>query len=268
MRETFACCKGPYDLSYAAPISIEVVRIRYSFPRSSQNRRDLPRDIPLVSVEVHRSCPHYTTMDQKNILVLAVITIISAAVGGQARANAQTKSLLQIVTPPITSPSNVTVAKTPTLAPTTSLATSPTMALVHTPTLPVLPSNAPVSAPTISVPKPVSSPTAVVPALMPRKKKIKGKKHIAPVPAPLKAIGSNRTQEKKEDQKEEREKKQRLLFLVVAQEHRTCSSDLKKDLETPKGRAASPAPIVAPGTSLETPSPGPSDVVASDEVAF
>nr|GEV34167.1 reverse transcriptase domain-containing protein [Tanacetum cinerariifolium] len=85
------------------------------------------------------SRPHYTTMDQKNILVLAVITIIVAAVEGQARANAQTKSLLQIVTAPITSPSNVTVAKTPTLAPTTSLATSLTMAPVHTPTLPVLP---------------------------------------------------------------------------------------------------------------------------------
>nr|GEV34168.1 hypothetical protein [Tanacetum cinerariifolium] len=113
-----------------------------------------------------------------------------------------------------------------------------------------------------------------------------------------------RAQEKKEDQKEEREKKQRLLFLVVAQEHRTCSSDLKKDLETPKGRvyakrkmgtrlrvkgiylnqrrqpengdlpiydptkAASPAPIIAPGTSLETPSPGPSDAVASDEATI
>nr|GFA17635.1 hypothetical protein [Tanacetum cinerariifolium] len=36
--------------------------------------------------------------------------------------------------------------------------------------------------------------------------------------------------------KKEREKKQRLLFLVVAQEHITCSSDLKKDLKTPKGR--------------------------------
>ncbi|GJU94694.1 hypothetical protein Tco_1319450 [Tanacetum coccineum] len=33
--------------------SSKVVRIRYSFPRSSQNQRDLPRDIPLVSVEVH-----------------------------------------------------------------------------------------------------------------------------------------------------------------------------------------------------------------------
>ncbi|GJZ20364.1 hypothetical protein Tco_0556954, partial [Tanacetum coccineum] len=32
--------------------SYKVVRIRYSFPRSSQNQRDLPRDIPLVSVEV------------------------------------------------------------------------------------------------------------------------------------------------------------------------------------------------------------------------
>ncbi|GKC09851.1 hypothetical protein Tco_1001461 [Tanacetum coccineum] len=33
--------------------SYKVVRIRYSFPQSSQNRKDLPRDIPLVSVEVH-----------------------------------------------------------------------------------------------------------------------------------------------------------------------------------------------------------------------
>nr|GEV20790.1 hypothetical protein [Tanacetum cinerariifolium] len=31
----------------------KVVRTRYSFPRSRQNQRDLPRDIPLVSVEVH-----------------------------------------------------------------------------------------------------------------------------------------------------------------------------------------------------------------------
>ncbi|GJV71962.1 hypothetical protein Tco_1491957 [Tanacetum coccineum] len=34
--------------------SYKVVRIRYSFPQSSQNWRDLRRDIPLVSVEVHR----------------------------------------------------------------------------------------------------------------------------------------------------------------------------------------------------------------------
>nr|GEV02369.1 putative reverse transcriptase domain-containing protein [Tanacetum cinerariifolium] len=34
--------------------SYKVVNIRYSFPRSSQNRRDLPRDNPLVSVEVLR----------------------------------------------------------------------------------------------------------------------------------------------------------------------------------------------------------------------
>nr|GFB43173.1 hypothetical protein [Tanacetum cinerariifolium] len=39
---------------------------------------------------------------------------------------------------------------------------------------------------------------------------------------------------RKKIRKKEREKKQRLLFLVVAQEHRTCSSYLKKDLETPK----------------------------------
>ncbi|GKC00379.1 hypothetical protein Tco_0986515 [Tanacetum coccineum] len=29
-----------------------VVRYRYSFPQSSQNWRDLPRDIPLVRIEV------------------------------------------------------------------------------------------------------------------------------------------------------------------------------------------------------------------------
>ncbi|GKE67157.1 hypothetical protein Tco_1521318 [Tanacetum coccineum] len=34
--------------------SYKVVRYRYTFPRSSQNRRDLPRDIPLDSVEVLR----------------------------------------------------------------------------------------------------------------------------------------------------------------------------------------------------------------------
>nr|GEV22848.1 hypothetical protein [Tanacetum cinerariifolium] len=31
-----------------------MVKFRYSFPCSSQNQRDLPRDIPLVSVEVLR----------------------------------------------------------------------------------------------------------------------------------------------------------------------------------------------------------------------
>nr|GEY88228.1 hypothetical protein [Tanacetum cinerariifolium] len=41
MRETFECCKGPYDSSYAAPIFTE-------------SQRDLPRDIHLISVEVLR----------------------------------------------------------------------------------------------------------------------------------------------------------------------------------------------------------------------
>ncbi|PWA75915.1 hypothetical protein CTI12_AA237770 [Artemisia annua] len=154
---------------------------------------------------------HYTTMDQKYTLVLALMVVIVVAVGGQCPANDPTKSPLQIAKPPITSPLNGTAAKTPTLAPTASLATSPT------PILPVFPSNAPVRAPTTAVPEPVSSPTAVAPTPVPRKKKIKGKKHIAPAPAP-----------------------------------------------TPL-KAASPAPIVAPGTSLETPSPGPSDDVAADE---
>ncbi|GKE45149.1 hypothetical protein Tco_1472433 [Tanacetum coccineum] len=34
--------------------------------------------------------------------------------------------------------------------------------------------------------------------------------------------------QRKEDQKERKRKKQRLLFLVVAQEHRTCSSEFKR----------------------------------------
>ncbi|GJV99730.1 hypothetical protein Tco_1554982 [Tanacetum coccineum] len=37
--------------------SYKMVRYRYTFLRSSQNRRDLPRDILLVSVEVHRDIP-------------------------------------------------------------------------------------------------------------------------------------------------------------------------------------------------------------------
>ncbi|GJR16811.1 hypothetical protein Tco_0965338 [Tanacetum coccineum] len=39
---------------YLITWSYKVVKIRYPFPRSSQNRRDLPRDNPLVSVEVLR----------------------------------------------------------------------------------------------------------------------------------------------------------------------------------------------------------------------
>ncbi|GJU74057.1 hypothetical protein Tco_1265462 [Tanacetum coccineum] len=41
----------PFKLLYW---SYKVVRYRYSFPRSSQNRRDLPKDIPLDSVKVLR----------------------------------------------------------------------------------------------------------------------------------------------------------------------------------------------------------------------
>nr|GEU48802.1 retrovirus-related Pol polyprotein from transposon TNT 1-94 [Tanacetum cinerariifolium] len=39
--------------------SYKVVRYCYTFPRSSQNQRDLPRDISLVSVEVHRKIVTY-----------------------------------------------------------------------------------------------------------------------------------------------------------------------------------------------------------------
>ncbi|GJY07264.1 hypothetical protein Tco_0374318, partial [Tanacetum coccineum] len=41
---------------------------RYSFPRSSQNRRDLSRDIPLVSEEVHRYDIKMSKSENKGIV--------------------------------------------------------------------------------------------------------------------------------------------------------------------------------------------------------
>nr|GFC06530.1 hypothetical protein [Tanacetum cinerariifolium] len=49
--------------------SYKMVRIRYSFPSSSQNRRDLHRDIQLVNVEVH-SKPLPLIEDQGRQVVL------------------------------------------------------------------------------------------------------------------------------------------------------------------------------------------------------
>ncbi|GJY13332.1 hypothetical protein Tco_0382641 [Tanacetum coccineum] len=45
--------------------SYKVGKVRYSFPRSRQNRRDLPRDNPLVSVEVLSLLQPPTTKNQK-----------------------------------------------------------------------------------------------------------------------------------------------------------------------------------------------------------
>ncbi|GKB90453.1 hypothetical protein Tco_0962725 [Tanacetum coccineum] len=49
-------------------LQLGVVRIRYSFPRSNQNRRDLPRDIPLLSVEVHRYDVKRSKSENKGIV--------------------------------------------------------------------------------------------------------------------------------------------------------------------------------------------------------
>ncbi|GKA20696.1 hypothetical protein Tco_0700685 [Tanacetum coccineum] len=56
--------------------SYKMVRIRYSFPRSSQNQRDLPRDIPLVSVEVHKYDIKKSKSDNKGKVLIEMELVL------------------------------------------------------------------------------------------------------------------------------------------------------------------------------------------------
>ncbi|GKA22537.1 hypothetical protein Tco_0708499 [Tanacetum coccineum] len=78
-KEELRLLDGQYDLVISCPTTLQVVRIRYSFPRSIQNRRDLPRDIPLVRIEFLRTliqdmlAKSHTVKTSNKLRVLCII---------------------------------------------------------------------------------------------------------------------------------------------------------------------------------------------------
>nr|GEX77288.1 hypothetical protein [Tanacetum cinerariifolium] len=60
------------------------VRIRYSFLRSNQIRRDLPRDIPLVSVEVYRYDMKRSKSENKGIVPIAMELVLEQTQQGDS----------------------------------------------------------------------------------------------------------------------------------------------------------------------------------------